>query len=267
MSRMAQRFAALFTRQRNGDSSQDDQSLLIASAEDNRSMQIFEDSSMQSYFKPYMPYMSPFFFTLKVISYIIIFVLAAFLFYQCEEYFKEAKLQQTHIRMELNQFHLTAEQKLKQLNVLQESMKDKLENINVLTEQGSRKIKDLFTFSKSDLLRDYVEDTGEQCEFIPLSLRFDCHPENGASQLSCTQRGCCWNPLHQLNYEKQVPLDVPYCYYPKNWSLYKYKNFSKDDNDFSGLLALQRNSFYKNDLPLIKIEATGIDDSTLRVKV
>ncbi|XP_058803862.1 lysosomal alpha-glucosidase-like isoform X1 [Phymastichus coffea] len=228
----------------------------------------FEDSYMRKYFKKYLPYAQPTYLAIKFIGMLIMFILGTYVLWQCTIYFKEAKVQQEKIHFELDNFRIAAEQKLKQMNILQHIIEDKIENIDVLTEESSKRIKDLFTFSKSDLLKDTVEEnSGEQCEFIPLNLRFDCHPEDEPSQLSCTQRGCCWHPLHQLNYEKQVPLDVPYCYYPKNWSLYKYENFSKNSNDFSGFLRLQRNSFYKKDISLVKIEAIGIDDSTLRVKI
>jgi len=99
-------------------------------------------------------------------------------------------------------------------------------------------------------------------------LRFDCHPENGASQLSCIKRGCCWNPLGGgIKNIKRMQRNVPYCYYPENWNLYKYINHSQEGNNFEGYLRQERKSVYKNNVPLIKVEATGIDSSILRVKV
>lgn len=248
------------------DDEESHEPLMIVS-DDQSIMKKEEDSMMRKYVRDNWPYAKPAYLTVKSIGMLVMFVLLTYVLWQCRVYFKEAKLQQEQIHSELNSFHITAEEELRHLNVLQEVMEDRLENINILTEQGSKKIKDLFTFSKSNLYDDYEETDGEKCELIPLTLRFDCHPEDGASQLSCTQRGCCWHPLHQLNLEKKVPLDVPYCYYPKNWSLYKYENFSKNGNDFSGFLRLQQNSFYKKDLSLVKIESMSIDDNTLRVKV
>ncbi|CAK9806680.1 Lysosomal alpha-glucosidase [Anthophora plagiata] len=106
-----------------------------------------------------------------------------------------------------------------------------------------------------------------QCDNIPLELRFDCYPEDGVTELSCRKRGCCWNPLSEQIYIAKPVLYYPYCYYSKNWSLYKYENFSKNGNDFSGFLKQTKSSYYKNDLPLIKIESSTIDDSILRVKI
>jgi len=107
----------------------------------------------------------------------------------------------------------------------------------------------------------------KQCTNIPEILRFDCHPDDGASQLSCTNRGCCWNPIDRNKITGHEPLAIPYCYYPQDWNLYKYINQSKDGSDFLGFLKQEKKSPYKNDVPLVKIEATSIDSSILRVKV
>lgn len=108
----------------------------------------------------------------------------------------------------------------------------------------------------------------EQCNNIPVALRFDCHPEEGASELSCSSRGCCWNPVNKpILTRKRVPLNVPYCYYSKNWSIYKYENFSKEGNEFSGFLKQTKDSFYKTDLPFIKVEVSSVDDSIFRIKM
>ncbi|XP_067204332.1 lysosomal alpha-glucosidase [Linepithema humile] len=110
------------------------------------------------------------------------------------------------------------------------------------------------------------EDT--QCTNVPEILRFDCHPEDGASELSCMNRKCCWNPPKKdIKTAKRIPLNIPYCYYSGDWSLYGYVNCSQDESNFSGFLSQKRNSVYKNDVPLVKIEATGIDSSILRVKI
>lgn len=98
-----------------------------------------------------------------------------------------------------------------------------------------------------------------QCNAIPIDLRLDCYPEYGASATACMQRGCCWQPAQKYY--------VPYCFYPDNWTLYKYENYSKQDNNFSGFMKLQKQSAYKNDIPLVKMETTMIDNSILRVKI
>ncbi|XP_071566173.1 lysosomal alpha-glucosidase isoform X1 [Temnothorax nylanderi] len=110
-------------------------------------------------------------------------------------------------------------------------------------------------------------DNAQQCTNVPEILRFDCHPEDGASQLSCTDRGCCWNPLARNKSEKHVPLYIPYCYYPEGWNLYKFINHSQDGSNFLGFLSQEKESVYKNNVPLAKVEATSVDSSILRVKI
>jgi len=118
------------------------------------------------------------------------------------------------------------------------------------------------------LLRYYIICTYlKQCSNVPEILRFDCHPEDGASQLSCINRGCCWNPRENNKNEKDILLYIPYCYYPDGWNLYKYINRSQDGNNFLGFLSQEKKSVYKNNVPLVKVEATGINSSILRVKV
>ncbi|XP_029661673.1 lysosomal alpha-glucosidase-like isoform X1 [Formica exsecta] len=124
-----------------------------------------------------------------------------------------------------------------------------------------------YKIMKENLFEQNTFNNIQQCTNVPEILRFDCHPEDGASQLSCTNRGCCWNPLNKNKIAGHVPLAIPYCYYPEEWNLYKYINQSKDDSNFLGFLKQEKKSIYKNDVPLVKIEATSIDSSVLRVKI
>ncbi|XP_076282313.1 lysosomal alpha-glucosidase [Lasioglossum baleicum] len=110
--------------------------------------------------------------------------------------------------------------------------------------------------------------TIQQCQNIPEDLRFNCHPEEGASELSCSNRGCCWKPPESSTSTiNRDPVNIPYCYYPRDWHLYKYKNVTRRGNDVSGFLQLIGNSYYKKDLALLKVEASSIDDSILRLKI
>ncbi|XP_011052776.1 PREDICTED: lysosomal alpha-glucosidase-like isoform X2 [Acromyrmex echinatior] len=120
---------------------------------------------------------------------------------------------------------------------------------------------------ESNLSEENTAFNNAQCSNVPEILRFDCHPENGASQLSCINRGCCWNPRKNNKNEKDVSLDIPYCFYPDGWNLYKYINRSQDGSNFLGFLSQEKKSVYKNNVPLVKIEATSINSSILRVKI
>ncbi|XP_066581839.1 lysosomal alpha-glucosidase-like [Prorops nasuta] len=112
-----------------------------------------------------------------------------------------------------------------------------------------------------------IRQTEVKCNVISDVLKFDCHPENGASELSCQDRGCCWKPLQKQKSNNQTPLNIPYCYYPNGWSMYEVYNVSEKENEIYQFLKQKSHSFYKNDIPLVKMEALGIDQSTLRVKI
>lgn len=116
-------------------------------------------------------------------------------------------------------------------------------------------------------LHEKVQDM--TCSNILDNFRFDCHPEDGATQLSCLGRNCCWNPTVEM---KDLPqgqhLDVPSCYYRSDWQPYKYQNdINKSGTDYTAYLKLVKESHYSKNLELVKIKSTSIDSSTLRVKV
>ncbi|XP_034184315.1 lysosomal alpha-glucosidase [Osmia lignaria lignaria] len=150
--------------------------------------------------------------------------------------------------------------------------------INIIVDDiDEKKLSDTFIVStvkeKYKINVTFVDtgfESGEsmECNNIPVALRFDCHPEEGASELSCASRGCCWNPVNkEISRGKRIPLNVPYCYYSKNWTIYKYENFSKEGNEFTGFLKQTKDSFYKTDLPIIKVEVSSVDDSIFRIKM
>ncbi|XP_060814039.1 lysosomal alpha-glucosidase-like [Bombus pascuorum] len=125
-----------------------------------------------------------------------------------------------------------------------------------------------YDIESHDTISRFPRIVQRQCNNIPATLRFDCHPEDGASELSCRNRGCCWNSLNEkISMTRPVPLNLPYCYYPSDWSIYRYQNFSKEGNNFFGFLKQIKNSFYENDIPLVKVETSTIDDSILRIKI
>ncbi|XP_051168285.1 maltase-glucoamylase-like isoform X2 [Leptopilina boulardi] len=139
------------------------------------------------------------------------------------------------------------------------------EKINIL-EKEFHKINDKLNDNDLKLKETHRKLNDATCSLIPEDKRFDCHPEAGATEISCTQRNCCWKPVHKT---KQNFIDIPYCFYGINWQIYKYENITihKNENDISGFLKSTSKSSYKNDLSLIKIESTSVDESILRVKL
>ncbi|KAM7452410.1 hypothetical protein ABFA07_000090 [Porites harrisoni] len=74
----------------------------------------------------------------------------------------------------------------------------------------------------------------EGCSQIADAYRFDCYPEDGASEQNCLNRGCCWRPP-SAEVDGKVPLNIPYCFYPTN---YGYKLVSKEKTQTGYLLRL-----------------------------
>lgn len=112
----------------------------------------------------------------------------------------------------------------------------------------------------------------QKCSNVPKVVRFDCHPQDGATKSSCEARGCCWDPLNDSQCKgndcfKRVPLNIPYCFYPEDWPDYEYINSTRDEQDFTGFLKRKVNSFYKKDIPVIRMKSMRLSDSILRVKV
>lgn len=109
----------------------------------------------------------------------------------------------------------------------------------------------------------------DQCKIVKDKDKFDCYPENGANAKACEARGCCWIP-RKNKYKRRkidVPLDVPYCFYPNNYESYKYVNITKTS---FGLIAYLKRNFkspYPNDIAIIKMTVKHETENRLHVKV
>ena len=98
------------------------------------------------------------------------------------------------------------------------------------------------------------------------SLRFDCYPDDGASQEKCESRGCCWKEASSSPHETDVPLNVPYCFYPKNFG---YRLVKQRDTDTGYMLDLQmqQKGPFGNDIALLKADVRLETQYRLHVKV
>ncbi|KAK7068401.1 hypothetical protein SK128_024681, partial [Halocaridina rubra] len=119
-----------------------------------------------------------------------------------------------------------------------------------------------------------------QCIDIPLSLRYDCLPGGTVDKDTCANRGCCWQPVDELPQRakphpslkwttpsqgrpKDLPLNIPFCYYPSDYDGYRFVNFSNN----SGFLERETESGYPYDIPLLKIEFFYETETRLRIKI
>lgn len=125
----------------------------------------------------------------------------------------------------------------------------------------------------------------KQCSDIPLSLRFDCLPGGTVDQNVCESRGCCWladqevperkkpfpSPhLHHPSHGKpleDIPLNIPYCFYPRDYEGYRFVNFSSDTYGNIGYLKRDTSSGYPHDIPLLKMEVFYETPTRIRVRI
>ena len=106
------------------------------------------------------------------------------------------------------------------------------------------------------------------CSDVPDELKYDCYPDAPVDETECTNRGCCYsaqeNVLHNSSFP---PLNVPYCYYPTNYTGYVVKDVIETSRrTVIKLQRVQKSGFVK-DIFNINVLVFYIDDSSLRIKV
>lgn len=117
------------------------------------------------------------------------------------------------------------------------------------------------------ILFDPPKPTAAQCDGFKNEDRFDCYPEPGASQAGCEARGCCWVPVKKsLNYPTTY-LNVPYCFYPKNYGGYKVLNISKTAYGLTAYMQRTFKSVYPEDVKILKLIVKFEEEDRLHVKI
>ncbi|RZF43849.1 hypothetical protein LSTR_LSTR013314 [Laodelphax striatellus] len=101
-----------------------------------------------------------------------------------------------------------------------------------------------------------------QCSVINDTMRSDCFPRGNASEKSCALRGCCWMVPKNTTTSK----NVPYCFYPQNYTLYEFSNVSSTDLGVTAFLKKSFSSPYPNDIDLLKLDVRFETENRLNVK-
>ena len=112
----------------------------------------------------------------------------------------------------------------------------------------------------------------DQCKVLSDLDKYDCYPEDGSNQDNCEARGCCWMPKPGVQRSSSrsgvnVPLDVPYCFYPLNYSTYTYLNVTETA---FGLVAFMKRNYrspYSDDVETIRMTVKFETEHRLHVKV
>ncbi|ROT66397.1 Lysosomal alpha-glucosidase [Penaeus vannamei] len=126
---------------------------------------------------------------------------------------------------------------------------------------------------------------GSFCVDIPLEMRFDCHPDGSPSESSCVKRGCCWHELQEIPERKvpfpaprlhrpthgkaleDLPLNIPYCFYPRDYVGYSVTNFTSAEHGYTGFLERSVASVFPKDSPLLQMDVYFETDTRLRVRI
>ncbi|XP_022103478.1 lysosomal alpha-glucosidase-like isoform X2 [Acanthaster planci] len=90
--------------------------------------------------------------------------------------------------------------------------------------------------------------SGMQCSGIYSSYRFDCHPEEGATQQECQRRGCCWLA------SKNLDEGVPYCFYPSDFPTYQMGSPQPTAFGYTVMLKRTTKSYYPNDVMQLQMD-------------
>lgn len=106
-----------------------------------------------------------------------------------------------------------------------------------------------------------------QCKLLNNSEKYDCFPEEGATVDACEARGCCWIPLQTNNKALNVPLNVPYCFYPPNYKSYTYVNVSETAYGLNAFLRRQFRSPYPDDVEIIRMDIRYETSNRVHIKV
>lgn len=95
--------------------------------------------------------------------------------------------------------------------------------------------------------------------------RFDCYPDEGAAEDKCQSRGCCWKDATN-SFRETVPLNVPYCFYPKNFG-FELVNQQETDTGFLLDLQMQQKGPYGGDIENLKVDVRLETEYRVHVKV
>ncbi|KAL7639020.1 UNVERIFIED_CONTAM: hypothetical protein RMT77_010554 [Armadillidium vulgare] len=130
-----------------------------------------------------------------------------------------------------------------------------------------------------------VKSRVNHCDNVPINFRFDCLPSGEMSPFLCAARGCCWKEVSpdeippkknmysrlRPNYksefnETEAPLNVPYCFYPSDYSIYDLKVNYKE-HGFDGVYTRHSDSGFPKDINKLKLEVIYETCSRVRIRI
>ena len=118
-------------------------------------------------------------------------------------------------------------------------------------------------------------EENDRCDIPRVEERFDCHPENSPTKEVCEARGCCWVPTKArlkpiqsaVASDPQAPVDIPYCYYPRDFPGYTVISKEMTKTGFKSYIERNSTSYYPRDVMKLVVDVAYENDVRLHIKV
>ena len=109
----------------------------------------------------------------------------------------------------------------------------------------------------------------ETCSIINKNERFDCHPDASPSTSNCNSRGCCWQPVTDSGDAGNVRqlVDVPYCFFPRQYSGYNVTSWKETDYGFTASLSRSTPSGWPMDIKILSLDIWFETEKRIHFKV
>lgn len=132
-----------------------------------------------------------------------------------------------------------------------------------------------FTKQRSESSNVKYIRTEKQCDIKHSAEKFDCFPQVNVTEKSCEDRGCCWRvdgsrrkPLMYNNDDDTLaPVDVPYCFYPRNHPSYNVNYINDTKLGFNMDLSGQPPTYYPRGVHRLAVDVLFETNHRLHVKV
>jgi hypothetical protein len=108
----------------------------------------------------------------------------------------------------------------------------------------------------------------QQCEQSSDVARFDCYPESGATQEKCLARNCCWRePIKKRAPRAFRDVNVPYCYYPKDFPTYTLQKSEQTDYGQRLRINKSQNTYMPHDIIDLTVDLIYETEQRLRIRI
>lgn len=107
------------------------------------------------------------------------------------------------------------------------------------------------------------DQPNDVCTLGSIAERFDCHPEQNATEEACNGRGCCWR---NATPGSERP-DIPFCFYPKDYIGYRVEGIASHDEGIRIKLTRQTPSGIDDDVQSVDVNVVYYDRDTVRIMI